>query len=280
MSTTSPTPVTPVTGQAELSPSLIDGPSQPLITAEGADLFPASASPADRPKLRTAGQIAYPVFTLALVIGAVVLGAHVVSQPTPVEEPTTPPVAAEPQPPAPPGAADAVAAVIDPTLIDVTVAAPDVDGVRIEGTVTEVALASPELLGAHIEQVLQNNCVDNLHLEAADNLAIDFWGHCFTTQSADLIADTIDYALETGALSSNLQDYPGSGNYRRASFVWQTADPAEYERIAESWSQQEMPDGLNAVNFTQYGADELAGEMVYADLTRDGLEMHQAPEEQ
>lgn len=272
-----------VPDQATFPSSRIDGNSD-AITSHDSELF-AGASPSgtdvgvvDRPGLRMAGQIAYPVVVLALIIGVVLLGSYVASRPAPAAEEAAPPVAAVPNPPAPPGAADAVAALIDPSLVEVTTAEHGADGVRIEGDLTEAAMAAPEALGAHLEGVLANNCVDNLHLVTADNLTFDFWGHCFTTQPAALIAETLSYADASGAKTVSLQDYPGSGNYRRASYVWQTADRAEYDRVAADWQEQEMPEGLNAINYTQYGAGALADQMVYADLTREGLDLHRAPE--
>lgn len=286
MSTTS-TP-TPVTDQASLPVPLGDD-TVPALTVRDTELFPGSAGATgvaatagidrDRPGLRLAGQVAYPALVLALVIGTVLLGSYLASQVQDAPEAATPPVTVGPQPPAPPGAAAAVAALIDPSLVEVTASSPGMDGVRIEGTLTETAVDTPEALATHLEQVLLNNCVDNLHLVTPDNLSLDFWGHCFTAPAAGLIADTFDYALATGAETVSLQDYPGSGNYRRASYVWQNTDPAEYDRVEASWHDREMPAGLNAVNLTQYGAGELSGRMVYADLTREGLDVHRVPEQ-
>lgn len=279
-------PRTPRLEDQAALPTAIAGDSAQLLTLTDTELFYPAPAPAtssrvvkrDRPRWRAAGWVAYPAVVLALVVSGVLLTSYGVddlaNQQTATDTPRT--VA---DPPPPPSEAQQVdAARFDPGMVTISGTGIGDTGVRIVGELTDVALANPNAFSEHIAGVLTDACVNNLHLTTSDNLLVDFWGFCFASLPPEVISEALTYAVDNDVTSLSFQTFPAQENQRRISYVWQVSDPAEYDRIVESWEDIDRPRGVDDVLFSIYGTDAISDQMTYADLTEDGLKVQQGDE--
>lgn len=263
MPTTPPTP-----DLEEQAASGLPDPVEPPIPG-------STAATADHPRRRTIGLVAYPATILALIVAAVMLVSYGANDLSGQQTATLTPRTSPPPPPPPASAQEVDAARFDPALVKITSTGIGTDGVRLEGDLTDTALANPVTAGQHLSTILNQACVTNLHLVTADNMLVDFWGFCFASVPPEIITQAVTYGAEQNVFSLSFHRFPGQDDYRRVSFVWQTDDQDEFDRIVDSWEEFDLPPSLGAWNFTVYGTGEIADRMKYADLTEEGLEIKQ-----
>ncbi|WIM67022.1 hypothetical protein QP027_07760 [Corynebacterium breve] len=207
---------------------------------------------------RTPRRIPAAAFVLGygvLAIAAVVLIVLLVSHEAEADDPIKP--GALPPPPGPPPGTEVTHAEsqVQPWLIDDATFVRTNSGMTLTGELTEAAMSDTEALANNMDHMLSQNCLDNIGLQAPDNLQVDVWGFCYSSMRPDLISGYIDQAVEDKADSMTMLSYPLENHQKQVFFTWFADSAEEQEEIEKLWDDYKRDPDIYLVSLTVYGPD-------------------------